>query len=485
MRCAIYRRVSTEMQREEGFSLEAQKLRLIKFAESQGWSVIDDYCDDGYSAKNMDRPALTRLISDIKTQKFDVVLVYRLDRFVRSVTDLHELLKLMDKYDVKFKSSTEAFDTTSATGRMFITIIATLAQWERETIAERVYESMLKRSEQGKRNGAPAPYGYDLEEGNLILNKEEAKWVKFIFSQYRTHGSQNIAKKLNMRGIKTKKGEIWSDFSVRYTLRNPIYAGYLRWNYESVSSGQRKKTGEEVIVPLEQEDFVPLIDKKEFDEVQRIMAGRSQSAFRSENHYPFSGIAICSKCGKGLTGAKKKRKTGGDYRFYKCMGRFRFGICDVQAIAESSIEKAFLDVLDLASDAKADTSSSNSKGLDYDIDHIKEQLKKLQEKKERTRELYIEGEYSKSEYNKRKERLLSEEVELTALLEKNEDEVSQKDLESFLGDIKEEWPNLADETKKEVIQTFFKSMTIELMEPTRLGKVPVHPVVKITDYQLR
>ncbi|TCJ05074.1 recombinase family protein [Cytobacillus praedii] len=484
MRCAIYRRVSTEMQREEGFSLEAQKLRLNAFAESQGWKVVDDYCDDGYSAKNMDRPALRRLISDMKSQKFDVVLVYRLDRFVRSVTDLHELLKLMDQYDVKFKSSTEAFDTTSATGRMFITIIATLAQWERETIAERVYESMLKRSESGKRNGAPAPYGYDLENGNLIVNEEEAKWVKFIFSQYRTHGSQNIAKKLNARGVKTKKGELWSDFAVRYTLKNPIYAGFLRWNYESTSTGHRKKTGEEVIVPLEQENFEALIDKEDYDEIQQILKTRSQMAFRSETHYPFSGIAVCSNCGKNFTGSKKKRKSGGEFRFYKCQGRFKFGTCNVQTIAESSIEKAFLELLDLQNDAKPSLKSKYVEA-ETDIDTIKEQLKRLSDRKERTKDLYIDGDISKEEYSKRIDKLSNEEKEISALLDKHDEEASEQELDTFLNQIKHEWYNLTDESKKAAIQTLFKSMTVELVEASKPGKYPVHPVVKITDHQFR
>src|SRR5690606_13381288 len=167
MRCAIYRRVSTDLQAEEGFSLEAQKNRLLAYAESQGWTVIEDYCDEGYSAKSLDRPEMQRLISDIKKKKFDVVLVYRLDRLVRSVLELHELLQLMERYDVRFKSATEIFDTTSATGRLFITLIATLAQWERETIAERVHLGMAKKAEQGERNGAPAPYGYDLVDGKL------------------------------------------------------------------------------------------------------------------------------------------------------------------------------------------------------------------------------------------------------------------------------------------------------------------------------
>ncbi|MFD1362685.1 recombinase family protein [Lentibacillus salinarum] len=482
MRCAIYRRVSTDMQREEGFSLEAQKARLSAFAESQGWTVVDDYSDEGYSAKNMDRPALQRLIHDMKQQKFDVILVYRLDRFVRSVVDLHELLQMMDRYDVKFKSSTEAFDTTSATGRMFITIIATLAQWERETIAERVYENMLKRSEQGKRNGAPAPYGYDVINGNLIKNPEEAKWVQFIFSQYQTHGSQNIAKKLNTRGVKTKKGEIWSDFSIRYTLKNPIYSGYVRWNYESYSDGYRKKTGEEIIVPIEQEGFEPIITKETWDETQKLISRRSQMAFRSQTHYPFSGVAKCGKCGKSFTGGKKKRKSGGYYRFYKCQGRFKFGTCDVQTIAESSIEKAFLSILELE-----DVDPNVHSNIESEIspDQIKLQLEKIDEKKERLEELYIDGDIKKDRYRKKMKKIKLEEMEMAKLLEVENEVASDIEVKEVLQQIKKEWHNFNNETKKQAIHSLFEHITIRVVEPTKPGKNPVPPVIEITDYQFR
>lgn len=481
MRVAIYRRVSTEIQKEEGFSLDAQKMRLEAFATSQGWRIVDDYCDEGFSAKNLERPALQRLISDMKKQKFDIVLVYRLDRFVRSVTDLHQLLQLMDKYDVKFKSSTEVFDTTTATGRMFITIIATLAQWERETIAERVYEAMLKRSETGKRNGAPAPYGYDSVNGQLILNKEEAKWVKFIFKEYLTHGSQNIAKKLNSMGVRTKKGEIWSDFSIRYVLKNPIAAGYVRWNYETFSGGSRKKTGEAIIREIEQENFETIISKETWNETQKLLEERFNLGFRSDGHFPFSGIGKCAKCGKNLTGSKKKRKNGGIHRFYKCQGRFKFGICDAPVYPEESVEKAFLHVLDLSidtSDIKIDSKSS----IDVDLEQIKQQLTKLKSKKERTKELYMDGDITKSEYTKKMNQLSLEENDLNSLLEEQDHQASEEEIKNILKSIKQEWYSLSDESKKLAIHSLFSSMTVEIIKETTKKELAV---VKISDYSFK
>lgn len=479
----MYRRVSTEMQKEEGFSLDAQKMRLEAFATSQGWTIIDDYCDEGYSAKSLDRPQMQRMIEDMKKQKFDIILVYRLDRFVRSVTDLHKLLQLMDKFDVKFKSSTEVFDTTTATGRMFITLVATIAQWERETIAERVYEAMLKRSETGKRNGAPAPYGYELEDGKLVLNYEEAKWVKYIFKEYQTHGATNIAKKLNLRGIKTKKGEVWSDFSVRYTIKNPIYAGYVRWNYESVSGGHRKKTGEEVIVKLEQEDFEPIITKDQWDETQKLLDDRYNMAFRSQNHYPFSSIGKCAKCGKSYTGNKKVRNNGYEHRFYKCQGRFSFGICDAPVVPELSIEKAFLEILEInINNLINNIDIENNQENEIDRNKLNKQLQKILGKKERTKEIYTDGDMTKAEYRKKMNQLTIEENEIRGLLAEHEQHASPEEIKQILSAIKEEWPKLSYESKKHAIHTLFKSLTIEVVEPSKPNKLAV---VKISDYSFK
>jgi site-specific DNA recombinase len=479
MRCALYRRVSTDMQAEEGFSLEAQRNRLEAFAQSQGWTIVEDYCDEGFSAKNIERPEMQRLISDIKKKKFDLVLVYKLDRFVRSVLDLHELLELMEKYDVKFKSATEVFDTTSATGRLFITLIATLAQWERETIAERVHMGMTKKVEQGERNGAPAPYGYDSKDGNLVVNHDEAKWVKYIFSRYGSVGSQTIAKELNSKGIRTKKGELWSDFSVRYILKNPIYTGYVRWNYETYSHGIRKKTGEAIITKVAQPDFEAIIDLEDFEEVQRLLSRRRTEAFRSDNFYPFSSVAKCEKCGYGFTGASKKQKNGKIHRYYKCRGRINMGVCDVQAIAEEVIEEAFLNLLDLA---ETEIEIAVEKPM-FDTEDIQKQLAHLKRKKERAEELYLDGDIPKDRYAAIMDDIRTEEFKLFEMLNSAAEVESVEDVKEILHNLKKEWHNYSYEVRKQAVHDLFESITIRLVEKA----VPPHKkaVVEIADFKIR
>lgn len=478
MRCVIYRRVSTDMQAEEGFSLEAQKVRLEAYAASQGWSIIDDYCDEGYSAKNIDRPEMQRLITDIKAKKFDVVLVYRLDRFVRSVMDLHELLQLMDKHDVKFKSATEIFDTTSATGRLFITLIATLAQWERETIAERVHMAMSKKAEQGLRNGGIAPYGYDLLDGKLIVNEDEAKWVRHIFNRYLSIGSQTLAKELNSMGLRTKKGDVWSDFSIRYILKNPIYTGLIRWNFETISGGVRKKTGKEIIQEYEQEGFETIIDRTLFSEVQKLMDRRSVMAFRSENHYPFSGVLKCSKCGYGFTGASKKQKGGKTHRFYKCRGRMSFGICNVQSISEETIEKEFLRLLDLAA---TEINIQPPEEL-LSMEDVQKQISHLKRKKERAEELYLEGDISKDRYLSIINEVKEEEVTLMAVASNTVSVEQLEKTKEVISDLKYRWETFSFEAKKSAVHSLFKSITVDLIEEA----IPPHKkaVVEISDFEL-
>lgn len=481
MRCATYRRVSTDMQVEDGISLDTQLERLQAFAKSQDWTITDNYVDEGYSAKNFDRPAVKQLIADIKDKKFDVLLVYKLDRIVRRVKDLHDLLQIMNDNNVKFKSVTEVFDTTTAMGKLFITIVGAMAEWERETIAERVYDNMKHRAELGKRNGGIAPFGYDYnEQGDLIINEDEAKWVRFIYMKYRTTGSQNIAKELNKHGVTTKKGFLFSDFGVRFILRNPIYSGRNRWNRRSPNKNQAY-TGQEIVVPIDQENFEAIVTIEEFEEIQKIAEKRSKDAFRSNNHYPFSRVVKCAKCGNAFTGAFKKRKDGSIYRYYKCAGRFKYGVCDVQTIAEEGMENALFAFIDL-SQIDLDIESNQSLLPVQKQEDLEVLLVKLETKKKRLRELYIEGEYSRKEYDQLLFDIRSEEKSLLEQLEKIEEEVTEEEIKEILYNIKSEWSHLSHESKKLALQSLFESLTIEVVQASTTGRYAKPPVLKITDY---
>lgn len=198
---------------------------------------------------------------------------------------------------------------------------------------------------------------------------------------------------------------------------------------------KQKLGGQPVVTPIKQENFVPIISKETFQEVQELLQNRYNMAFRSDNHYPFSGVARCAKCGKSFTGAQRKRKSGGVYRYYKCQGRFKFGNCDVQTIAEEAIEKAFLEALHIPEKLELEVETNESE-KELDTDFIEKQLQKLKGRKERIKELYIEGEIPKDEYNKRMQEIAIQEMELYELLNEYEEEASLEEIKTVLENIK-------------------------------------------------
>ncbi|MGZ7119966.1 MAG: recombinase family protein, partial [Methanobacterium sp.] len=201
MKVAAYVRVSTNEQAQEGYSIAAQKNRLEAYALSQGWEIVKWYVDEGESAKDLNRTDLTRMLKDVKLGIFDVVLVYKLDRLTRSVMDLYKLLDKFEEYNVKFKSSTEIYDTSTAMGRLFITLVSALAQWERENLGERVSMGMQQKAKEGKWTVANPPLGYVSNDSVLSIHPSEAAIVKEIYSLYLSGmGMWKIAGNLNERG---------------------------------------------------------------------------------------------------------------------------------------------------------------------------------------------------------------------------------------------------------------------------------------------
>lgn len=468
MKCAIYRRVSTNMQAEEGISLEMQKTRLEAYATSQNWIVVQDYCDEGFSAKSTDRPSFKRMMSDMKKKKFDIILVYRLDRFTRSVGDLHALLEKMDKQNVKFKSSTEVFDTTTATGRLFITLVATLAQWERETIAERVRDAMQKKAESGMRNGGKPPYGYDLVNGKLVINEKEAFVVKFIYSSYKTKGIQSIAKTLNQQGYKTKNNSSFTYDTVNYILNNPVYIGKIRW-------------GDDVYTDNNQDDFTPLISLTIWNEVQDIMKQRKHNKTRTQNFFPFSGVLRCNRCGKHFLGNKQDRGNGRFVNAYRCSSRAHLGLCDMPQVPEDVLQNEFLRLIgniQVEEELKIEETERIKP-----LNTLQDQLKQIENKKNRLKELYIEGDITKQDYKKRIQDLTLDENNIYQQLDEVEDRVTAEETSSILLNLKNEWEFLSDESKKAAVNSLIERLVIEVTQPAVAGRNPLPPTIKLMDIQ--
>src|ERR1700727_2786730 len=189
VRCAIYTRVSTENGLDQEFnSLDAQYEAASAYIKSQahaGWTLIRSrYDDGGYSGGSTERPDLQRLLNDIRSCKVDVIVVYKVDRLTRSLTDFTKLVELFDAHGVSFVSVTQAFNTTNSMRRLTLNVLLSFAQFEREVIAERVRDKVAASKRKGLWMGGSVPLGYINQDKKLVIVPDEAETVRKIFQKY-------------------------------------------------------------------------------------------------------------------------------------------------------------------------------------------------------------------------------------------------------------------------------------------------------------
>ncbi len=250
-RVALYTRVSTEDQAKEGFSLDAQSERLHAFCRAQGWTVAQEYVDDGHTGRNVNRPAYQRMLAD--RDAWDKMLVIKMDRIHRNSRNFMGMMDDLGKWGKDFVSATESLDTSTAMGRFVMDIIQRIAQLESEQIGERVYMGMAQKHKAGEGlNGFRRPFGYRYVDGALIVDEAEARIVRGIFEEYaQGRAFHAIAAKLNDDGIPSQRGRRWSKSGIRYMLHNPVYVGKIRWD-ESVRDDSHQ----------------PIVDHRLWDAVQ-------------------------------------------------------------------------------------------------------------------------------------------------------------------------------------------------------------------------
>ncbi|EGL82060.1 Resolvase domain containing protein [Caldalkalibacillus thermarum TA2.A1] len=493
MKAALYIRVSTEEQAKEGFSITTQKERLTAFCESQGWEIYDYYIEDGKSAKDMDRPELQRLLSDVENEKLDIVLVYRLDRLTRSVRDLYELLQTFEQHNVKFKSATEVYDTTTAMGRLFITLVAALAQWERENLAERVRVNMEQMVYEGKRPGAPIPYGYDKDENVIPEEKETLRLLRKLYMD--GHGTNTVAKKLNQMG-RLKRGVEWTTFTVYYVLDNPYYAGLIRWGSKKKNGKYPSKKKEELVdtitVPGSHE---PIFTVEEYEEHKAEMKRRSFKGYNIKNHYWFKGVAKCHKCGSAMTGREKrtKRQDGSVYSvlYYICSRKQSGLTCPMPLIRQELAEKLIMEhIAEIKLDKKEIDKHTVEKMIEQDdlkkeLDKLNKQLEEIKKRRKKWQYAFVEDLITADELRERnteeeeKERIINERIE--EIRKEMEPVMSSEEIKNLMFTLPEVWEVLDDKEKNELIRTIFKRIEFDAPEkvtprkgkfiPARLAKI--------------
>jgi site-specific DNA recombinase len=283
LRCAVYTRVSTEHGLEQEFnSLDNQREASEAYIKSQaheGWKLIRNrYDDGGYSGGSMERPALQRLLHDVRARRIDVVVVYKVDRLTRSLADFAKLVELFDAHQVSFVSVTQAFNTTTSMGRLTLNVLLSFAQFEREVTSERIRAKIAASKKKGIWMGGVVPLGYRVENRALHVVEEHAAFVRDLFRRYLEARSvvrlkaildqEDIRLPMRTDGTsKTTGGGLISRGHLYKILSNPIYLGRLTHKGQ-VHEGLHD----------------PLIDQETWDRVQALLAGHAQRTIGLRQH---------------------------------------------------------------------------------------------------------------------------------------------------------------------------------------------------------
>jgi site-specific DNA recombinase len=271
IRCAVYTRKSTEYNLDLEFnSLDAQRESCEAYIKSQlheGWQLIPTHYDDGgISGGSLERPDLQRLISDIKAGRVDNVVVYKVDRLTRSLTDFAKLVELFDANNVSFVSVTQAFITTNSMGRLTLNVLLSFAQFEREVIAERVRDKVAASKRKGMWMGGGVPLGYINRDKKLIIVPDEAETVRWIFRTYMEAGSiGRLLQKMDEKNIRSKRRELGDGRGVGGCRFGPGSLGYLLRNRCYV--GEISHKGQ-----IHAGDHKPIIERELFEAVQAQLA---------------------------------------------------------------------------------------------------------------------------------------------------------------------------------------------------------------------
>ena len=316
LRCAIYTRKSTDEGLEKDFnSLDAQREACAAFIQSQkheGWTGLPTLYDDGgYSGGTMERPALQRLLADIEAGRIDVIVVYKVDRLTRALSDFAKLVEIFDRRGVSFVSITQQFNTTTSMGRLTLNILLSFAQFERELIGERVRDKVAASKKKGMWMGGTVPLGYDVKDRKLVINKAEARTVVDIYRRYlRLKSVRALGIELAAAGIRSKRrvrpdgtehgNQRFSQGALYLMLQNRTYRG------EATHKGNAYPGEHSAIV-----------DKQLWDAVQAVLAeNRVARATGANTKQPslLTGV-LFDEAGERLTPTWSVKK-GTRYRYY-------------------------------------------------------------------------------------------------------------------------------------------------------------------------
>ncbi|CAN7356997.1 recombinase family protein [Paenibacillus sp. LjRoot56] len=394
MRVISYIRVSTEDQAEKGNSLTEQQERLTAYCVAMGWPPPAFIIDDGYSAKNLNRPGITEMIKRVERKEVDIILTSKLDRLCRNLLDLLQIIQTFSKYGCSYVSSSESFDTSTAVGRMTLQLLGTFAEFERERISERVHDNMVSIARNtDKALGKPC-YGYDIIDGMYVINEDEAANVRYMFDMAEQgQGHRMIAKHLNLKGVLTKQGKPWDQINVKRLMKTETIAGIRIFNKRKTEHGKTVLRDQSEWI-IKDDNHPAIIDPERYEKAQDIISSRSKARSHADNEtYLLTGLVKCKYCGGGMKGATNRHKTKyNDYTYHRyiCSSYVLGYGCRHHAVHRGDLEDLIIGQIKWV--ASATDKELNIKvaaaNVDTELKEIKAQLAKLDKQMQKQLEAY-------------------------------------------------------------------------------------------------
>lgn len=336
IKCYLYTRVSTSIQ-VDGYSLDAQRDKLRKYAAYEDMIVAGEYSDEGFSGKNIQgRQEFQRMLNDIQEEKDGVsyVLVFKLSRFGRNAADVLNSLQLMQDFGVNLICVEDGIDSSKDAGKLMISVLSAVAEIERENIRTQTMAGREQKAREGKWNGGFAPYGYKLENGNLLIAEDEVDVIRIIYERYihTNEGIVGIAKYLNRNGYvkKLRQNNTIPGFSrdfVKDVLDNPIYMGKIAYGRRKTEKKQGTRNEMHVVeqseFPIYDGQHEAIISEEDWNLAQAKRKAHSykRQKVNDPNHaHILSGILKCPCCGKSMYGniSKAHSKDNKTRYYYHC-----------------------------------------------------------------------------------------------------------------------------------------------------------------------
>lgn len=463
MKVAIYCRVSTMEQVNEGYSIREQERKLKAFCDVNDWNKYEVFIDAGISGGSMDRPALNKMMDNIS--KFDLVLVYKLDRLTRSVRDLLDMLEVFEQNNVSFRSATEVYDTTNAMGRLFVTLVGAMAEWERATIRERMMMGRRAAFDAGNFVTNP-PFYYDKVNNKLVPNEYVKVFNQLVALVKKGYSTREIATKMNNSKAKTPKITKWNKTTVSRALRNPVARGHTKFG-----DMFWKDTHE------------PIITEQEYKEVEDMLHKRT--IVSTQKHIAlFRGKLECPNCGRKLhLSAQTNRQNNKPYevRRYNCSKCTRDPKVQNISFNEVEMEKEFVKYMNNLDLSNFEDTSNKEKEITIDID-------KVMKRRARFQEAWADGMITDEEFKQRTKETdqLIQEYEQQQEMIDTDKAITADEIKVIKNLFKKSWQSdlMSNQLKSDYVREVVKQIHYEFI-PKRKNKNGTVNTVRITDIDFK